>query len=116
MKIHTGDKPFDCTFPGCPKKYATNSMLINHMERVHKCDKNSLKKGKNGVVGHSVHSGRQTMHQTPVSSSNDNSLNSGLGASVNNDDNNALGDLLASLAGETVPNKKQQQKICYEHL
>ena len=46
IKIHTGEKTFVCEQKGCDKKYATYSMLINHMTRVHGfCKKNGKGNG-----------------------------------------------------------------------
>ncbi len=33
MRIHTGDKPFRCTHPGCGKHFVTSGHLKDHMRR-----------------------------------------------------------------------------------
>lgn len=43
LRIHTGEKPFQCTFDGCDRRFARNEELTRHKRihtgvRPHKCD------------------------------------------------------------------------------
>ncbi|ORZ31532.1 hypothetical protein BCR44DRAFT_1381899, partial [Catenaria anguillulae PL171] len=33
-RVHTGEKPHPCTFPGCERRFARSDELLRH-ERVH---------------------------------------------------------------------------------
>ena len=35
IRSHTGEKPYECSFKNCCKKFATNGNMMKHKERHH---------------------------------------------------------------------------------
>jgi hypothetical protein len=53
MRIHTGEKPYSCSFPGCFKKFSQSSNLSAH-EKSHVLDRDHTKTSEPVVTGQTV--------------------------------------------------------------
>ena len=43
MRVHTGEKPFTCFIPGCPKTFKQKSQQYSHMRQAHNYNTDMLK-------------------------------------------------------------------------
>lgn len=46
MRVHDGDRPFECTYAGCNKKYTRQFHLTRHMKKSHESNKDQVKSFK----------------------------------------------------------------------
>ncbi|XP_065288961.2 transcription factor IIIA-like isoform X1 [Dermacentor albipictus] len=46
MRVHDGDRPYECTYSGCNKKYTRQFHLTRHMKKSHESNKDKVKSFK----------------------------------------------------------------------
>uniref|UniRef100_A0A224YZB9 General transcription factor IIIA n=1 Tax=Rhipicephalus zambeziensis TaxID=60191 RepID=A0A224YZB9_9ACAR len=46
MRVHDGERPFECTYTGCDKKYTRQFHLTRHIKKSHESDKDQVKSFK----------------------------------------------------------------------